>query len=640
MTNTKYATAMTAERIAQQLGSAKRNGSGWLCKCPCHDDKKASLSIADGRNGKIILHCFAGCDTETKIIPRLKELKLWPESQTHRKPTSIHEYTDEDGVVSFEVCRYSDEPKALTRHYDRGKKDYVWNAKGCTRYLYKLPEVLKAKEVFLVEGEKDADALRNLGLCATTAPFGAAAPWPPEYTQSLKGKIVYALPDNDKPGRDHKYGVAWLLERAKIRCKVIELPQKKKGGDVRDWLAAGGTKAKLLSMVQDDATHKWYKTRDVDSPDMRKKIKARAAAEAAAVIEGKVVTIRASDVVMRPVNWLWKDRIPRGKVTLLASDPGLAKSTITVSWAATVTAPNANWRACRWPDGERRSGGPTNVIILSAEDDNDDTICPRLTAAGADLKRVEIVESVMFDATGELPESERVFSLEADLKRLEAKIEEIGDVSMVIIDPISSYMGSVDSYKNTEVRSLLAPFVKLAQKKKFAVVLITHLNKSESKDWKSISGSIALYALSRAAYLVMEDPRDDDSEFKKKLLFCIKNNLAAPQPMLVYNTVPVIVPSDEGPIDVTRIKWEDSDKDDNMSLEEAMAVSHRKGKDKEASPKQQEVIDLLTNEPDLTAKQIADKLGWDEDKNHRVFLARMVIRKQLVRKDRIYNVKS
>src|SRR5215469_11877575 len=164
MTNTKYATAMTAERIAQQLGSAKRNGSGWLCKCPCHDDKKASLSIADGRNGKIILHCFAGCDTETKIIPRLKELKLWPESQTHRKPTSIHEYTDEDGVVSFEVCRYSDEPKALTRHYDRGKKDHVWNAKGCTRYLYKLPEVLKAKEVFLVEGEKDADALRALGL--------------------------------------------------------------------------------------------------------------------------------------------------------------------------------------------------------------------------------------------------------------------------------------------------------------------------------------------------------------------------------------------------------------------------------------------------------------------------------------------
>jgi len=148
------------------LGGKKKNGKGWKCLCPCHADKKPSLCLDDGDDGTILVNCKAGCPQD-KVIGELKHRNLWPE----RKPTDIFEYTDDDGVVSFEVCCYADDPKRLTRHWDG--HSYVWHAQGRKRYLLYLPEIAKAKEVWLAEGEKDAKALAGLGLCGTTAPFGA-----------------------------------------------------------------------------------------------------------------------------------------------------------------------------------------------------------------------------------------------------------------------------------------------------------------------------------------------------------------------------------------------------------------------------------------------------------------------------------
>ena len=153
-----------------------------------------------------------------------------------------------------------------------------------------------------------------------------------------------------------------------------------------------------------------------------------------------LISRRASEIKPEHVEWLWPGRIAVGKQTCIAGDPGTGKSQLSVSVAAAISSGG------EWPCGEGRA--PLgNVIIFSAEDGASDTIIPRLIAAGADLNRIHIVDAVGTEAGGR-----RGFNLQADLKLLEEKIDEIGDVGLIVIDPISSYLGKTDSHKNAEVR--------------------------------------------------------------------------------------------------------------------------------------------------------------------------------------------
>lgn len=126
----------------------------------------------------------------------------------------------------------------------------LWNLKKTRRVLYRLPEVLAAiqsgQTVFLVEGEKDVESLRSLGLIATTNP-GGANKWRPEYSETLRGAQVVILPDKDKPGREHAEQVARSLHRIAASVKVVELPGD--GKDVADWISAGGQKETLQELV-------------------------------------------------------------------------------------------------------------------------------------------------------------------------------------------------------------------------------------------------------------------------------------------------------------------------------------------------------------------------------------------------------
>jgi putative DNA primase/helicase len=117
-----------------------------------------------------------------------------------------------------------------------------------------------------------------------------------------------------------------------------------------------------------------------------------------------------------------------------------------------------------------------SVIILNAEDDADDTIIPRLMEAGAALERIVIVSAV----TGKNGKGQTTFNLQADLDLLEMKIDEVGEVALVIIDPVSSYLGKTDSHKNTEVRGVLEPISEMAARKRTAILSVTHFSKSNS----------------------------------------------------------------------------------------------------------------------------------------------------------------
>jgi hypothetical protein len=156
------------------------------------------------------------------------------------------------------------------------------------------------------------------------------------------------------------------------------------------------------------------------------------------------------------------------------------------------------------------------VILLSAEDDPADTIRPRLDALGADVRRISILTAIR-DRSGE-----RSFNLVNDIPQLAAAIAKNPGIAMIVIDPISAYLGGTDSHKNTDVRAILAPLAALAARTGIAIVCVTHLSKGAADPLNRLSGSIAFGAAARAVWLVTRDPDQSD----RRLFLSLKNNLA------------------------------------------------------------------------------------------------------------------
>ncbi|MDO8629885.1 MAG: AAA family ATPase, partial [Phycisphaerales bacterium] len=251
---------------------------------------------------------------------------------------------------------------------------------------------------------------------------------------------------------------------------------------------------------------------------------------------------RLSDVTPRPVEWLWSGRFAIGKLTLIAGDPGLGKSFVTLDMAARVST------GTPWPD---RRGDPIpagDVILLSAEDDLEDTIRPRLDAAGADVTRITAIQGVNYYDPDTQRDTIKSFNLEVDLPALESAIGKSTDCRLIVVDPISAYCGRADGHKNTDVRALLAPLAKLAADHRVAVVAVTHLNKGGGANalYRAM-GSLAFVAAARAVWLVTKDA-DNPS---RRLFLPAKNNLAPDDRTgLAYSLFA------NGPDDAAVVAWE------------------------------------------------------------------------------------
>jgi hypothetical protein len=248
-----------------------------------------------------------------------------------------------------------------------------------------------------------------------------------------------------------------------------------------------------------------------------------APADSAALLPApaELVIASASDLEMCGVDWLWPGRFARGKFGLIAGLPDMGKGQIAAFMAAAVTA------AVALPCGEG-CAPQGDVIWFNAEDGERDTLLPRLSAAGADPKRIHFVHSARVGG------EHKTFSLVTDLQLLRRAVERIGDIVLVIIDPVSAYLGvgKVDGRAATDVRGVLTPLKDLAEALHIAVIGIAHFNKKD--DVKSallrVSDSIAYVAAARHVYAVLDDPEDKNS----KLFVKAKNNLAPDKKALRY----------------------------------------------------------------------------------------------------------
>lgn len=252
------------------------------------------------------------------------------------------------------------------------------------------------------------------------------------------------------------------------------------------------------------------------------------------------VLVRLCDVQPEEIRWLWPGRIALGKLTLLCGDPGLGKSFTTLDLAARVSCGGA------WPDLPFVPSQTGSVVLLNAEDDLADTVRPRLDAAGADPSRIVAIQGVRHP-TGDGRIQESGFDLTGDLPALEAAIRQTPDCRLVIIDPVTAYLGKTDSHKNAEVRAVLARLFELAARHKVAVLAVTHLNKANTLPaiYRAM-GSLAFVAAARAAWAVVRD--DQDETGRRRLFVPIKNNLGSDETGLAYQLEKVA--------STARVAWE------------------------------------------------------------------------------------
>lgn len=260
----------------------------------------------------------------------------------------------------------------------------------------------------------------------------------------------------------------------------------------------------------------------------------------------RAIVRRFSEIESKPMRWLWPGRIARGKVSMIAGNPGLGKSQITASMAAIVT------RGGFWPV-DRTPCERGSIIFLSAEDDAEDTIRPRLEAAGADLSRCSILDAVVEGFTSNGTEIRRSFNLGRDLDRLAEVLDRMPDAAVVVIDPISAYLGDANSHNNAEVRALLAPLSDLAGRRGVAIVAVSHLNKGGSSEaLMRVTGSLAFVAAARAAYIVAAD-KDDPA---RRLFLPLKNNIGRDLGGLAFGIESITVPCGAESIESSRVSWE------------------------------------------------------------------------------------
>lgn len=289
---------------------------------------------------------------------------------------------------------------------------------------------------------------------------------------------------------------------------------------------------------------------------------------------------RLSDIAMTHIEWLWPGRVAVGKISMLAGHPGLGKSQLTMYLAAMVSTGGS------WPFDEGRAPHG-RVLVLSAEDDAADTLRPRFEAAGGNAGMVDLLTAVRTE------KGERGLSLETDIRELDRVLSAREDYKLVVIDPISAYMGKIDTNRNSDVRGLLAPVQKLAERHRVAVVCVSHLIKAGGREAiGAVTGSGAFVAAARFVCSVSKeiveeedaDGRTQKVETGRRLLAVAKNNLGpdGSDMSLAYRVETAVV----GPgIEAPRVVWDERiaiSADEAIGYREAASSGRRPGKREEA----------------------------------------------------------
>jgi putative DNA primase/helicase len=314
--------------------------------------------------------------------------------------------------------------------------------------------------------------------------------------------------------------------------------------------------------------------KDTNYSDIKKKYENEKVVPLSAFKQIEIENVSA--VQHRKIDWMWKDIIAYGKITLFAGEPGVGKSQLLLYIASIVS--NGGRFHC-----ETKLCAKNRVLLISGEDNADDTIKPRLMALGADMTAIDYVKGIkQTDKNGNTYYDS--ISIIDDLADIEQKIIE-NNYRLIIIDPISLYLGSVDENKNKEIRSALGRLTALAERHNLSIILNSHFSKPSSGGAKNavyrVMGSIGFAAAARIVFGVMKDPEDAE----RRLFLPIKNNIGQDKEGFVYKIKGALV---DETIETSKIEW----LNEKITLT-ANEILNKPNESERNSPKLEEAKDFL-----------------------------------------------
>lgn len=554
-------------RAIEDAGSTVR-GSKCHCPHPDHEDRNPSASIFEGERGYRwkCQGCGRGGDvfdviaynegtTPGEVMRRVRSGGIAPQEPSRSKPRpkrAEQKYPSYDAAAEaigsrlhgFKMTgrwRYRDqrgEDYAEVIRFDQGEnKTFRPASKNCTgivtrdpeRWLpYRVNELDSTTPFVVAEGEKAADALWSVGIPATTSAHGSKSASKTDWS-CCNGRAIYIWPDKDDGGKQYADDVAHLAYEAGAESvHLISPPEELPAtGDAFNYIEARDAQEseaiqRSIHRLMEGAVRA---PREGEATTTAPKAGAQQeASQGATGQSGKHLIIRkASEIQTKPIEWFYDQRIPANSMSLVIGMPNCGKSTLLMDWAARVS------NGSPWPVG----GGNApkgSVLILSAEDQPEHIIVPRLQAAGADLDKIAIVEGVSQMRTSEGKSVRTGVDVGRDADVLEAYIEQLGDVKLIIIDPLDSYIGSdTDVFRGNEARAALEPLKVLAEQRGVTVLICHHFNKAPTTNaMDRVSGARSFGALPRSVWVAAAD--ETDKESNRSILAPAKWNMSRSRP--------------------------------------------------------------------------------------------------------------
>ena len=502
---------MTAlDRVRDALdthGCAPRGSSQLSARCPAHPDRAPSLSVGY-KDGKALITCHVGCEVEAVVDAlglRMSDLfDEDAEERPARRPPVVasSRSTTEQGEPLYAVRRYEPGPdgkkKTFLPYLPGARKPGLGDVR---RVLYNLPAVIEAAraggDVWVVEGEKDADALIRHGHVATCNP-GGAGKWRSEYTDALEGAHAVIIADNDAPGIEHARTVAQALDGVAASVRVLRSPLDSKGADVSDHLAAGLTLDQLVPLTPGELAEEEQSSEGGDSDPV---------ADRLAVLRALLVDSAGLDSIPPPEpvidGVLFCDSL-----AWLHGKPGHGKSFVALDWAGSV-ATGRPWHG----HSVFRSGG---VVYLVAEG---------VTGIRQRVRAWEASAGTPMAGVKFLPVAVQLLS-PVDRGAFVALVSELTP-ALVVIDTQARVTVGADENSAQDMGRLVAAADALREATGACVLLVHH----EARSGDTLRGSTALEG---AAHTLIRAHKDGPTV----RIDCTKQKDAEPFPPLLLRLVP------------------------------------------------------------------------------------------------------